>query len=291
VVPPVRGVRILFAPRGSDLSNAEYSVEPNAAGAFEVRAVSPGVYLLIATDNDLLSSDVITVNVTDSDIDGVRLGLSKNVKELPGAIVWEGNPRADLSRMRVKLTRSTIEFDQKFEANVVADGTFTLEKVPLAQYDITVESLPAGLYVKSIVSGNRNVLEGNARILDGDKMRIVLATATDCLRVLTVKGSNPAPRAEIVLIPTLQFRRRADRYIVGFSDASGNALLQAVPPLNYTAYAFEEIEPGAYYLLGYNGPTIDRFSDRSAPATVDPKCVQPVQLRMIPATETVGGLQ
>ena len=53
----------------------------------------------------------------------------------------------------------------------------------------------------------------------------------------------------------------------------------------------EEIELGAYYLLGYNGPTIDRFSDRSAPATVDPKCVQPVQLRMIPATETVGGLQ
>jgi len=186
VVPPVRSVRILFAPRGSDLSNAEYSVEPNAAGAFEVRAVSPGMYLLLATDNDLLSSDVITVNVTDSDIDGVRLGLSKTIKELPGAIAWEGNPRADLSGMRIKLTRSTIEFDQKFEANVAADGTFTLEKVPLAQYDITVEPLPAAVYVKSILSGNRSVLEGNARILDGDRMRIVLATATDCLRVRTV---------------------------------------------------------------------------------------------------------
>ena len=147
------------------------------------------------------------------------------------------------------------------------------------------------MYVKSILSGNRSVLEGNARILDGDRMRIVLATATDCLRVRTVKGSNPAPRAEIVLVPSPPLRRRADRYIVGFSDVSGDALLEAVPPLNYTAYAFEEIEPGAYYLLGYNGPTIDRFSDRSAPATVDPKCVLPVQLRMIPATETIGGLQ
>jgi hypothetical protein len=291
VIPPVRGVRILFAPKGSDLSNAEYSVEPNAAGVFEVRSVSPGVYLLLATDNDLLSSEVITVNVTDSDIDGVRLGLSKTIKELPGAIAWEGAPRGDPSRMRVKLTRSTIEFDQKFEAKVAADGTFTLEKVPLAQYDITVEPLPSGVYVKSIISGNRSVLEGNARILDGDKMRIVLTTATDCLRVQTLKGSNPAPRAEIVLIPTPQLRRRADRYIVGFSDAFGNAVLEAVPPLNYTAYAFEEIEPGAYYLLGYNSPAIDRFSDRSAPATVDPKCVLPLQLRMIPATETVGGLQ
>jgi hypothetical protein len=291
VVPPVPNVRILFAPRGGDLGDGTYSVEPNAAGAFEIRTVSPGVYLLLATDNDLFSSDVIAVNVTDSDISGVRLGLSKNIKELPGAIAWEGDVRGDLSRMRVKLIRSTTEFDQKFEAKVAADGTFTLEKIPLAQYDITVEPLPPGVYVKSIVSGNRSVLEGNARVIDGDKMRIVLATATDCLRVRTVKGSNPAPRAEIVLVPTPQFRRRPDRYIIGFSDAAGNAVLSAVPPVDYTAYAFEEIEPGAYYLLGYNGPTIDRFSDRSAPVSVDPKCVMPVQLRMIPATETIGGLQ
>jgi hypothetical protein len=60
VLPPASGTRIVVAPKGSDLTDAGYFIQPNASGAFEIRGVSPGSYVLLATaDGGALSSDVI----------------------------------------------------------------------------------------------------------------------------------------------------------------------------------------------------------------------------------------
>ena len=59
-----------------------------------------------------MSSDVIAVNVTDSDIEGVRVVLQET-DPISGRVFSEGNPREGFSGLHVKLTRSNTEFDQK----------------------------------------------------------------------------------------------------------------------------------------------------------------------------------
>jgi hypothetical protein len=292
VLPPAPGTQIILAPKGGDLTEADYLTLPDAAGAFEIRGVSPGSYVLLATADGALSSDVIVFNVTDSDIDRVRIALEETMS-ISGGLSLEGNPRANLSAFRVRLTRSSTEFDQKIDAPASPDGAFTLDRVvPSAEYDIAAAPLPPGTYVKSASSGfGRDLLSGKSRLLPNQRLQIVLAAATDSLDAHVTNGRDPAAGIRVVIIPDLTLRRRADRYITGFTDETGNLRLTAVPPGRYTAYAFEHIEPGAYYALAYNPAADNRFRDRAVSVTVGENGTKAIQLTVIPAAETAGGLQ
>jgi hypothetical protein len=288
VNPVFSGIRIMFVPRGSDLAETHAFLQPKANGTFEIRSVSPGSYLMLAdTADGLWSSEVMSVNVTDNDIDGIRLAMVPTMP-VAGTLSWEGNPRADLSSVRVKLVRSTVEFDQTLYSYLTSNGAFTFEHVSQSDYDIAVEPLPPGTYVKTIRSAGRDVLRGG-RLLGGQTLQIVLAAATDSLDVHVTKDAVPATGAQVVLIPSLDVRRRPDRYLTGFTDDSGNLHLSAVPPGQYTAYAFEQIEPGAYYALANPGAD-NRFRDRASFVKVGEGGAKAIQLRMIPAVETSGGL-
>jgi hypothetical protein len=231
---------------------------------------------------------VITVNVSDSDIDGLRLALAREIP-VSGTVTWEGNPRADLSELRVKLVRGTTEFDQTLYAVTRSNGSFRFDSVASSNYDLTVEPLPPGTYLKSARAGGQDFLvSGNTRFTFGQPLLIVLATAADTIDLHVSKEADPAAGAQVVLIPDFPMRRRPERYLTGFTDASGNLHLSAVPPGGYTAYAFEQIEPGSYFALAAPGAD-NRFRDRavSVRAADGGKAIQ---LKMIPAAETAGGL-
>jgi hypothetical protein len=291
VLPTKPRRRIIFVPKGSDLAEDKSYLQPKPDDTFEIRAVSPGTYLLLAmTEDGTMSSDVVTINVTDSDIDDIRLAMAPTLP-VSGSIVQEGNPRANLAKLRVRLLRSTAEFDQAFDTVVAADGAFTVDNVPPAEYDVAVGPIPAGLYVKSVFSGGRNFLDGGYRPVLGQPLQIVLATSTDNLQVKVSKDGNPAAGAHVVLIPNLQLRHRADRYITGSTDANGDLTLSAVPPGRYTAYAFEEMETGAYYALGSTFGADSRFRDRQAALMIGENGTKAIQLRLVPAAETAGGFK
>ena len=276
---------------GSDLTDSSNFTQLTS-GPFEIRGVSPGSYVLLAAAADgALSSDVIALKVTDSDIDGVRLALEETMSVF-GRFFLEGGPATNLSGLRVKAVRSSIEFDQTIHAGAGPDGVFGFEHVAsLAEYDIAVEPLPPGTYVKSITSGGRNMLAGKSRFLPGQPLQIVLAAASVDLDVRVTNGSQPAGGIQVVLVPGPLLRRRADRYITGFTSQSGDLRLTAIPPGEYTAYAFEQIEPGAYFAFAYNPAAENRFKDRAVSVTVGEQGTRAIQLRAIPALETAGGLQ
>src|SRR5438132_3710638 len=193
VLPRMAGTKIVLAPKGSDLTESEYFIQPDAKGAFDIHGASPGSYLLVATAGEgAMSSNVIAVNVTDSDIEGVRVVLEET-DPISGRVVSEGNPRANLSGLHVRLTRSSTEFDQKIDALTDPDGAFTLEQVsPFAEYDIAVEPLPPGTYVKNVFSPLRTIFTGKSTLLALQSLQIRLAAATDSLEVHVTKGSDPA---------------------------------------------------------------------------------------------------
>ena len=169
---------------------------------------------------------MIAVNVTDRDIDGVRLALQETMS-ISGRLLLEGNPRANLSGLEVKMVRSSSEFNLRIDAPASSVGEFTLEHIaPLAEYDIAVEPLPPGTYVKSISSGAFNVLPGKSRLIPVQLLQIVLAAATDGLDVHVTEGGDPAAGIQVVLIPDPLLRRRAD--FCARCEASRNCSTSAV---------------------------------------------------------------
>ena len=280
-----------MAPKGSDLAEATYFIYPNVNGAFEIRGVSPGSYLLFAkAADDALSSEVIVVNVTDNNIDGLRLSLQATTS-IYGGVFIDRSLRNELSGLRIKLVRSSTEFDQTIDARAAPDGAFFFEHVAsLAEYDVVVDPLPAGTYVRSISSGVRSILSGKARLTEGQPLQIALAIAVDDLEVHVTQAGEPAVGIQVVLVPDPTLRRRADRYLTGVTGESGDIRLTAVPPGRYTAYAFEQIEPDAYYAFAYDPGAETRFRDRAVPVIIGESGTKTIDLRVIPATETAGGL-
>jgi hypothetical protein len=158
-----------------------------------------------------------------------------------------------------------------------------------------VEQLPAGTYVRSV--NPRELLQGRARVVADQKLLIAVATNTcaagsGCLDVHVTKRGSSAPGAKVVLLPEPAMRRRADRYLTGRTDESGNLHLPAVPPGTYTVYAFEQIEPDGHYALAYSPAAEDRFRVHSRIVIIseDARKIS-VELIIIPAEDTAGGLQ
>src|SRR5262249_49378013 len=159
-LPKVPGRRIIFVPKGSDLAEEKSFLQPDANDTFEIRAVSPGSYLLLAlTADGSLCSAVVTLNITDRDIEGITLAMVPTLL-VSGSLTKEGNAGANLSKSRIKFVRSPTEFDQTFDTVTAPDGTFSLDQIPFADYDVAVGPLPAGLYVKSVFAGGRSFLDG-----------------------------------------------------------------------------------------------------------------------------------
>jgi hypothetical protein len=155
-----------------------------------------------------------------------------------------------------------------------------------------VDGLPPGTFVKSISSGQSNLLPGKSRLMPDQSLRVVVGVAAETLEVRVANGSVAGTNARIVLIPEPWLRRRADRYRTGLTDITGAVLLTDIPPGRYIAYAFETLDADAFYALSYDSAAANRLRDRAMPVTVgDPGGARIIELKLIPATETIGVLQ
>jgi hypothetical protein len=66
--------------------------------------------------------------------------------------------------------------------------------------------------------------------------------------------------------------------------------MDTVPPGRYSVFAFEQIEPDAYYAFGYDPAVERRFANRATPINPIPGEYTTIELKLIPASETAGGL-
>jgi hypothetical protein len=276
-------------PTGSSLAEPNLPIRPNADGQFEIRGISPGSYVLLATA-DGFSSDILSVYITDADVVGLIVPMT-GLTTVQGRVAFEGRLTLDFSGMRVSAMRSGIAIDQVTQSTPDAHGTFTLTNVGPGEYDIHVERLPPNTYVKRIEVGTVDPLQGRVRFLPSQPLVIEIAPAPSSVGGHVMNAGNPAPGAQVVLIPDQRLRRRTDRYVTGYADKEGGFQLSGVPPGRYLAYAFERIEPAAYYAFAYSSAANARFGDRGVPVNVGESGATTVELRVIPAFETAGGLE
>src|SRR6266566_885264 len=297
-VPLPPDLKIAFVPEGSDLNlDTSNFISASADGTFELTGVSPGSYLMLAFGGRL-SSPLVPVHVGNSNVEKLSIPLAPAIT-VNGRVSIEGAIRpnlagTNLAGVKIGLVRRSREIEQRIEVFAGGDGAYTLPDVGPGEYDVLVERVPSGTYTRSIRYGGRDVLSDAMRIgIDpNDSLDVSLSPMTG-----TVEGHGservdvPSPGVQVVLVPEVRLRRRPDRYIVGLTDVSGNFQLTGVPPGQYTAFAFEQIEPEAYYAFAYDPSVSARFADRAASVNVNQGNVTRLELKSVPSTETAGGFR
>ena len=297
-VPLPPDLKIAFVPEGSDLNlHTSNFISVSADGTFEVTGVSPGSYLMLAFGGRL-SSPLVPVHVGNSNVEKLSIPLAPAIT-VNGRVSIEGAIRpnlagTNLAGVKIGLVRRSREIEQRIEVFAGGDGAFTLPDVGPGEYDVLVERVPSGTYTRSIRYGGRDVLSDAVRIgIDpNDSLDVSLSPMTGTVEGhVSERVDVPSPGVQVVLVPEMRLRRRPDRYIVGLTDVSGNFQLTGVPPGQYTAFAFEQIEPEAYYAFAYDPSVSARFADRAASVNLNQGNVTRLELKAIPSAETAGGFR
>jgi hypothetical protein len=177
-------------------------------GGFEFRGVAPGSYTLtaIVSDGDKSFSTRQPIEVGSNHVENLSVTVQPGV-ELTGHIRVDGQPTASLSNVRVNLrTRDSggAMFAPQPNGRLKEDGTFTMSNVGADRYDFGVFGLPDGYYVKSIRSGDDEVLISGLDLSKGPAgpIEIVLSpNAGQAEGVLQNDKQQPAPGATVVMVP------------------------------------------------------------------------------------------
>jgi hypothetical protein len=193
------------------------------------------------------------VEVKDADLEHVDIVVGPGV-DVSGHIRLEGDTAQDhtkdLSNMTgilqlkeaTSLASLTPDIDN---ATVKADGTFVFREIPEGNYRINFFPVPPGFYLKS--NGAADVLEAGVTVGLGHSpppIELVLSSGAGRIDGTVESDKQPVAGASVVLVPD---RGQSDAYRQEVTDRMGRFAMRTVPPGDYTLFAWEQIDRGAYF--------------------------------------------
>jgi len=229
-------------------------------GPFDFPSVSPGEYTLVARTSELLGR--VTVNLGEGDLDNVTVGLNPTVS-VPTRASFEdrkpGEMDPDLEGVNFTLLADPIIPGAAPDVySPFPDGHLAFGILLRQDYRITFKGVQGtgrsarlrDVYIKSIRLGNRDVINDGLRVDDPEsipRLEIVLGLRSGILAGSVVsEKQKPLANASVVLIPDEARRRWPDSFRIVTTELSGRYTLDRIPPGNYTAFSWEEVEDGAW---------------------------------------------
>jgi hypothetical protein len=288
-IPGARPSVMLFPDTGLWNNLSLQSVTLDSKGEFEIRGVVSGSYWIMASLqlSGKTYSNRVNVTVAGANVEGVTLTLGAGIS-VSGRLIVDGETSQDLSSVQARLNQrpnSGLTAGMPPTARVGEGRSFRFDDVSPDQYDVILTSgLPDGFYLKSIHCGETDVLVSglDASAVPGCAVEIVVSPNAGEVAgsVQNPESQQPAPGASIALIPQEKERReRASGYFSASTDQYGRFAFKSVPPGEYKAYAWEDLEPGAYFDPDFMKP----LADKGESVTVREKSQTSLQLKMIPA--------
>jgi hypothetical protein len=283
---PVANVNVVLEPRQRPGSRGPIMRgRANGAnrGSFEIAGVLPGSYDLVAISNDRNNrmSARVPVDISGSDIQNVSVVLSPGFS-VAGHVTIEGASQ-DVSRIRFTLrpSASGVQFGGAIPAAPVqADGTFTLQQVGQDIYRMNWNGVPRGFYVKTARLGAVDVLRDGLKLERQPTvpLEVVISSDTGTVDATVVTDKQePSINTTFVLVPSPDLRFRNDLYRTGATDGMGRLHLDGVPPGDYKAFAWDEVENGAWQDPDF----IQQFEDRGKPIRISANSAANLELRVI----------
>ena len=288
--PAVQGITfsVFRMTAAGELTNANDAPGPPraynpATGVFELRNLRPGSYVVAVMGQD--AAAFVPMTLEGADVNGLNISLAPRIS-IRGNFKGDGpevSKVAGYDRIRVTLRPAAegipAAMNAAGEAAFTTDNDFVVSGLLPIEYRLSVTGLPPGLYVKEARLNNVDVLTQPLRnIHSGDKLDIVIAAASGLIEGLVTDGrGQPAPGFPVVLIPAL--RARVDRFKDVVTDINGRFRLPNVPPGDYALFAFEEIEPYAWF----DSEISDRFRLQGRAVRVEGSSQTTVELNLIPS--------
>lgn len=255
---PGRPTMLMLLPKGGFQSFAlmNRTIASGADGRFEFRGVAPGSYVLTGSvmDGRTPNTARMPIEVGDRNVENVVLNIGSGFEVRAEVKVEGGTPNAvNLAAMMLSLGPADpgqIMFGGQSSDRVTADGSVTLTNVSPDRYRVMLRPIPDGYYIKSIRMGEQDGLENGIDLSAGagGVVRVVLAAGA-----ATVDGAvandkqEPAPGVTVVLLPEKVALRENWQYTkTATTDQYGRFSFRGVDPGEYRAYAWDDIEQGAW---------------------------------------------
>lgn len=283
---PAKDAQVTLAAVSGNMTFTVGQAASNAKGAFEIRGVPPGSYVLVAEQfgngepgrvmRGRSSVEVGERNLSDVDVvigpgvtvtGHVRIEGKENPRlpELSAVL----DPQDDLSSLGLAPDIGRVSLRQ--------DGTFTFHYVPEETYRIKVLPLPDGYYLKP--SGQDDVItvgRNHAPVLE-----LTLSTGAGRITGRVSKNKLPFAGATVVLVPDAPRRGQARFYRQALSNAGGRFMLPSINPGDYKVFCWEEIERGMYLDPDF----LRTYEDFGQAVHVEEGASLNLQLELIPASD------
>jgi uncharacterized surface anchored protein len=222
------------------------------------------------------------VEVGYSNVSNINLTVVPGI-DIKGQIATEDGKAPTNFRpnnVRIQLTPTEEVPVGNVQAQVQADGTFTLTGVPAMSYKVNVAGVNGG-YVISGRYGNNEVLNQPLQVEAGQtgstlsfQLGFQPGSVTGDVRD---SKDQPYQAATCVLVPAA--RNRLDLYKTAASDQNGKITFNNVAPGDYKLFAWESVPAGAYQDADYLRP----FEDKGKVITIGKGGAQQAQINVIPA--------
>jgi hypothetical protein len=278
---PAKTANVMLIPRDMEAAGAtpKTGIYNPAAGTFEIRNVEPGSYMLMAMGGNMLGFLSAMIGEAADDLPAtpppnvaapetaqmsleVRGDMNDLVLKISSGVSISGQATVSglgsiaalpgLAQIRLMLASGEDDpLDGGFNlpTRIAADGKFNVKPTP-GTYKIAVMELPPNTYVKSARLGAADILDGTVTIDDATTGTIQLEFGTNAGEIegsIVDKEMKPVKALQAVLIP--EKRARRDLYKTVTSGDDGRFSLSGITPGNYKLFAWEDLEPNAYYDL------------------------------------------
>jgi hypothetical protein len=259
---PLRNVRLAVHPRERGalmgfMGGVGGAVKED--GTFEIGSVQPGSYYLTALTMQGVQRVVgkVAVNVSHENVENVALVLGSSVT-VKSSIRIEGDVAQLEQAQGKKITFGAVRMQLlpiegiQFNAaggSVKDDGSFVIENAGPERYRILAVNLPEGTWLKSIRTGDQEVLNSGLDLSAGVPVSVQVTLGSEPGQIGgTVQDAKqkPASGSMVTLLPNPMKEDRHDLYRMTTTDQNGQFTLQGIAPGEYKLFAWEDIEPGRY---------------------------------------------
>jgi len=224
----IRG-RALIAADSTPAADLSLILQPTGRGSktyqdgrFEIEAVPPGSYWLETAPQQILAAR-IPITVAENDVEGVVFAIGN------GANLDCKVRGADTGS--IALTPAGRNVDSRLELQIGAARFYNLLPV---RYDIEVNGLPAGSYVKGITYEGRPVVDWTVDLTSGAGGELVIDVSPDGGEV---NGKIDKPGAVVQIWPSDGNTARSTR-----SGPHGEFRFDSLPPGDYRVIAWQDLD-------------------------------------------------
>jgi hypothetical protein len=217
-------------------------------GRFEFHGVSPGNYLLVASQlykgRTFAGRTPIELAAGSPAPENLTVPVTPAF-DITGIVALEGGTPAKLANINVRLQPvEGLSPGPEPSSKVAANGSIRLSGVTPGAWQLTLDSLPEGIWIKAASFAEFDLLRGELNLSGGPRGQLHVELADNAAQISGTVTEDRQPRpATVVLIPVEPDLRRSQTYATSSTREQGSFAFKSVRPGSYKLFAFEDLEP------------------------------------------------